>query len=200
MVMKYKFDQFVGIFENALTQKDCNRIIKHFNNVQDLNLTVRRTEFENINSNLKNNDIYLLINEGDELLMEANKNIVGNFVENVGVAYDLYRKKYDIMNNLDIHKLNMDVKIQKTVPGEGYHVWHCENSGVTSSRKLLLCMLYLNDVEEGGETEFLHQSLRIKPKTGTLVICPTYFTHLHRGNPPLKGNKYMINGWIEFLS
>jgi len=132
--------------------------------------------------------------------MQANKYILGNFIDNLNEAYNLYKKKYDIMDNLSIHKLNMDVKIQKTVPGEGYHVWHCENASVATSRRLLLCMMYLNDVEEGGETEFLHQSIRVKPEAGTIVICPAYFTHLHRGNPPLKGDKYMINGWVEFLA
>ena len=198
--MHNRFDQFIGIFENAATTEDCNKIIKHFDNVQDLNLTVKRTKFENINSTLKNNNIYQFINEDDELLMQANKSILGNFINNLDKAYNLYKKKYDIMDNLEVHKLNMDVKIQKTAPGEGYHVWHCENAGVATSRRLLLCMMYLNDVEEGGETEFLHQSIRVKPKAGTIVICPAYFTHLHRGNPPLKGNKYMINGWVEFLS
>ena len=70
---------------------------------------------------------------------------------------------------------------------------------MTGSR-LLLVMGYLNDVEEGGETEFLYQSKRVKSKKGRIVICPSGFTHTHRGNPPLKGNKYMINGWIEFDS
>ena len=198
--MHNKFDQFIGIFENAASTEDCNKIIKHFDNVQDLNLTVKRTKFENINSTIKNNNMYHLINEDDELLMQANKYILGNFIDNLNEAYNLYKKKYDIMDNLSIHKLNMDVKIQKTVPGEGYHVWHCENASVATSRRLLLCMMYLNDVEEGGETEFLHQSIRVKPEAGTIVICPAYFTHLHRGNPPLKGNKYMINGWVEFLA
>jgi len=198
--MHNRFDQFIGIFENAATVEDCNKIIKHFDNVQDLNLTVKRTKFENINSTLKNNNIYQFINEDDELLMQANKSILGNFINNLDEAYNLYKKKYDIMDNLEVHKLNIDVKIQKTEPGEGYHVWHCENASVATSRRLLLCMMYLNDVEEGGETEFLHQSIRVKPKAGTIVICPAYFTHLHRGNPPLKGNKYMINGWVEFLS
>ena len=198
--MLSEFKNFVGIFHNAATKKECDKIIKHFDNVQDLNLTVKRTKFENINSTLKNNNIYQFINEDDELLMQANKSILGNFIKNLDEAYNLYKKKYDIMDNLEIHKLNMDVKIQKTIPGEGYHVWHCENAGVATSRRLLLCMMYLNDVEEGGETEFLHQSLRVKPKAGTIVICPAYFTHLHRGNPPLKGSKYMINGWVEFLA
>jgi hypothetical protein len=198
--MKTEFKDFIGIFHNAATEKECNNIIEHFNNVDDLNLTVSRKELEEINSTLKDNKIYRMINEGDSLLMRINQNILKGFIDNLHKAYEIYRKKYDVMNNLDIHKLNSDVKIQKTLPGEGYHIWHCENASVATSRRALLCMMYLNDVEEGGETEFLYQSLRVPPKTGTIVICPAYFTHTHRGNPPLKGVKYMINGWVEFTN
>lgn len=49
-----------------------------------------------------------------------------------------------------------------------------------------------------GETEFLYYPRRIKPKQGTLIVFPGAFTHAHRGNPPLSGDKYIITGWIEF--
>ena len=75
---------------------------------------------------------------------------------------------------------------------------HVDVADYLTARRFLSFFWYLNDVEEGGETEFLYQSRRIKPKRGTMVICPSGFTHTHRGNPPLTGNKYMINGWIEF--
>jgi hypothetical protein len=64
--------------------------------------------------------------------------------------------------------------------------------------RVLVFTLYLNDVEEGGETEFLYLSKRVQPKTGRMVIWPAGFTHTHRGNPPLKGDKYIITGWVEF--
>jgi len=198
--MKTEFKDFIGIFHNAATKEECNKIIEHFDNVDELNLTVSRKEFEEINSTLKDNKIYPMINEGDALLMRINQNIIKGFIDNLNNVYEIYRKKYDVMNNLDVHKLNSDVKIQKTIPGQGYHVWHCENASVSTSRRALLCMMYLNDVEEGGETEFLYQSLRVIPKAGTIIICPAYFTHTHRGNPPLKGVKYMINGWVEFIN
>jgi hypothetical protein len=62
----------------------------------------------------------------------------------------------------------------------------------------LFVIIYLNDVEDGGETEFIYQSTRVKPKKGTVVIAPSSFTHTHRGNPPLNGEKYIFTSWIEF--
>ena len=87
--------------------------------------------------------------------------------------------------------------VQKTIPTEGFHTWHCENSGWSDASRWVAWMVYLNDVEEGGETEFLYQSLRIKPKRGMGVIWPGGYTHLHRGNPPLKGVKYILTGWYS---
>ena len=64
----------------------------------------------------------------------------------------------------------------------------------------MVSMLYLNTVEKGGETEFLYQNMRVTPEQGTLVLFPTYWTHPHRGNPPLEGEKYIMDGWLEYLS
>ena len=104
--------------------------------------------------------------------------------------------KYDIlMGRRFQHTM---AKIQKTEPGQGYHAWHYEATPSAPYRKLAT-MIYLNDNFEGGETEFLYQSKRVEPKMGRLVICPTSFTHTHRGNPPLTGDKYMLNGWVSFF-
>ena len=64
--------------------------------------------------------------------------------------------------------------------------------------RIAVWTIYLNDIEEGGETEFLHQSLRLPPKQGTVGIFPSSYTHLHRGNPPLSKEKHILTGWIEF--
>ena len=54
-------------------------------------------------------------------------------------------------------------------------------------------------MEEGGETEFLYQSLRVSPKKGTVIIWPSGYYHTHRGNPPLSGVKYLATGWLEYF-
>ncbi len=59
-------------------------------------------------------------------------------------------------------------------------------------------MFYLNDVAEGGETEFFHQQRSLKPRAGTMVIAPAGFTHTHRGCVPRSGDKYILTSWILF--
>ena len=58
-------------------------------------------------------------------------------------------------------------------------------------------MTYLEVPKKGGETEFLHQSLRIEPVVGRTLIWPAGFTHMHRGNAPLDGEKMYITGWFH---
>jgi hypothetical protein len=89
-------------------------------------------------------------------------------------------------------------KMQRTLPSEGYHMWHSENSNLINKSRAFSWILYLNDVEQGGETEFLYLSKRVQPKAGRILIFPAGFTHAHRGNPPLSGEKYIATGWVEY--
>ena len=63
---------------------------------------------------------------------------------------------------------------------------------------MLVWTVYLNDIDKGGETEFLYQSERIKAKKGRVVFFPANWTHIHRGNPPLSETKYIATGWYNF--
>ena len=58
-------------------------------------------------------------------------------------------------------------------------------------------MTYLNNVEEGGTTDFLYYDLSIKPEIGKTLIWPAEWTHAHRGDIVNKGLKYIITGWLH---
>ena len=49
-------------------------------------------------------------------------------------------------------------------------------AGHENMARAFVFSIYLNDVDEGGETEFLHFSKRVKPKTGRIVIWPLWFS------------------------
>ena len=198
--MKTEINDFIGVFDNVVTNEYCDSLIDFFDRIQNIGKTVSRKKFSNVPSNQKDNSMYFYMNETDPLIIDQAHDQIYPFVEAIQKCYSLYVEKYGTIIDLERHVLNPDIKLQKTLPGEGYHVWHCEAASVTSSRRFLLCMLYLNDIDEGGETEFLYQHKRIKPVKGRVAICPTAFTHTHRGNPPLNTAKYMINGWMEFIT
>ena len=196
--MNSEIENFIGVFDNAFDEQYCQSVIDHFEKLNDFHKVNKRADFFNQPGIKQQNDIYVPIRETDSMFISSNEIILREFNTKLQECYELYKKKYPILDSMSNHRLNLDTKIQKTAPGEGYHVWHCEHAGVEYGKRLHLVILYLNEVE-GGETEFLYQHKRVAPKTGRLMICPSGFTHTHRGNPPLNGCKYILNGWIEFI-
>lgn len=86
----------------------------------------------------------------------------------------------------------------------GYFHYHSEIYPQANEAKrealhrVLLYMYYLNDVAEGGETEFHYQERMLKPKQGQLVIAPSGFTHTHKGHIPRSNDKYILTSWVLF--
>lgn len=84
----------------------------------------------------------------------------------------------------------------------GYPAWHCEialaDPRAEYLHRALLWTIYLNEDFDEGETEFLFQQRKVRPRTGSLLLAPTAFTHTHRGNRPLGGDKYIATSWVLF--
>jgi hypothetical protein len=86
-------------------------------------------------------------------------------------------------------------QIQKTVPGEEY-TWHNDSVTISEYTRVLTYIWYLNDVPEGGETEFYDGTL-IKPVRGRMIMFPSTWTFMHRGRTPAS-DKYIATGWMLY--
>ena len=191
--MKVTFNQHIGTFENAVSSKDCQTLIDIFESNQSITRQeeLKHLSKENI-SPLELDDRLLFLNNINPKLSQKVSELINT------KAFKPYLEKYVGIDYLKTWYIR-EIKIQKTLPSQGFHRWHYENDhrgGREVRHRMVAWTLYLNDVKEGGETEFLHQSLRIPPTQGTICIFPSYFTHMHRGNPPLSGVKYIATGWI----
>ena len=198
----FQIKDYIGVFPNAVSKEYCERLIKWFEYIKTTGVTTDRQKHEKVKKIDKDSELYFIENTPDITditVLETNFQILQEYNEAFIKCYDKYKAKYGILEGIGFHKLSPSVKIQKYKPSQGYHVWHCDSTNTTNCRRIIVCMLYLNDVEEGGETEFLHQSKRVKPQQGTMMLFPSAWTHTHRGNPPLKGDKYIVNTWLEFM-
>jgi hypothetical protein len=190
-------ENFIGIFDEFFSSVECDRTIKLYEDLRGMGYgcSNRAYEGEKGRRHIKQDGNLAIMDVGMDALFFSD--FSRTFNERIWKAYDIYAEKYSILDRAQDHSIYGN-KIQRTLPGEAYHSWHFENSSRDYSHRLLTWTLYLNDVDEGGETEFLYYPIRIKPKQGMLAIFPGSFTHTHRGNQPLSGSKYISTGWIQY--
>jgi hypothetical protein len=180
-------EDHIGIFDNFVDEKLIDDLISFFKENEELGKIYDRYEGQNQPRHIIDDTTTI-----PNVLFK--KPFTEIFFADI---YPHYRKKYSSLNVMAYHTI-FDMKLQKSKPGQGYHIWHYEKDSMENRNRVLAFILYLNDINEGGETEFLYQKYRIQPKRNRFILWPASFTHTHRGNPPLKEDKYILTGWVEF--
>ena len=107
-----------------------------------------------------------------------------------------YAKKYKIAYNI---KTSISNNIQYYKPKGGFPHLHYETSPQTPLRTVVY-MLYLNDVTDGGGTNFPFQNVTTHAVKGDLILWPADFTHPHRGVISDTQEKYICTGWFELMN
>ena len=173
---------FIGVYPKAIPLELCDELLGFFKQSKFIN--VRSTE----NRSPWRSD--------QQIIMESfAPGEATDLINCMSESLAYYVNEYCpvLMNFNFISSLTL---LQKTEPTQGYHGFHAEDTAYMQSDRTLAWMVYLNDVEEGGETEFLYQQKKVKPEKGKLVIWPGGFTHMHRGNSPMS-TKYIATGWFQ---
>jgi prolyl 4-hydroxylase len=124
------------------------------------------------------------------------------YIIELQTALDQYMEEYPYSAFYGEFTVRENINIQRYEPVTGgFKLWHCERPSAIQEfgKRHLVFMTYLNDVEEGGETEFAHQNLKIKPEKGKTLIWPTDWMFTHRGLPAPNEVKYVATGWYSFV-
>lgn len=199
--MKEDLKDFIGVFHNVYEEGFCQHLISEFERLQSSGAGFDRKQTDSVENHIKD-DHQIYANCRNVVFNKFKENALETqdiFYHGLQKCYDVYCDKFSVLKNDDIRCKSM--KLQKTNPGQGYHVWHCEQGNDTLNNRCLAYMLYLNTLppENCGETEFLYQQRRIAPIQNTILIWPASFTHAHRGNPVYgKASKYIVTGWFYY--
>jgi hypothetical protein len=179
--------EFIKEYENVLGINICEIIINKFEKDENKHKgeTINGITDDKITYDLHSNEWY-----GEEW------NIIYTLLKDALHTYII--KYYDELGNLFPpypHTEDSGFQIQKYIKNQGFYKYH--NDFYLDSRgfRTLTYIFYLNNIEDGGETEF-YNGKKINPKKGMLVIFPSLWTYLHKGNTPISNDKYIITGWI----
>jgi len=198
MVQVNNIPNFIEVY-NVYSKDICETLIHYFNESEKAGLAInRRTETAD-KLTRDDNACYLTPIEVNARFL-PNDMTNGQLVNKVKdifwqQAYVKYAEKYDILKQC--HELFIfTLKLQKTMPGEGYHVWHAEAMNRFVNSRILVYTVYLNDDFEAGETEFLYQQYRYVPKQGDVAVLSENFTEVKDQKASLAHGIATMTGWL----
>mgnify|MGYP001814831761 FL=1 len=188
-IREVKENSFIFEKQNALTEEFCVDAIERFEHNREDHYPGRIGQLADHDNSIKSSTD--LVVSGKTHWQDVDRALF----KSLGIAIREFRNQYPYFNG---PFKDMGYGLQRTNPGEFYH-WHIDGGSHDFSYRQLVAIWYLNDVEgPGGETEFLYQSVKIKPEQGKLLLFPPFWTHEHRGVQLQSGVKYIATTWIVF--
>ena len=191
-------DRYIKIYDDVIDADSCNMLIGKFEAAEeDQYEEVRQVERDKAIAftqiNLVNNKDWASVQNG---MLEVFQDYIMAYINDCKIApkqwpqtygYEAIRMKRYLNNNYDRFDPHVDVMNQET------------------SRRFLSFFIYLNDVDEGGETEFIsinkpgtYIPLKIEPRRGTLLMFPPLWMYYHAGLKPVSNNKYLIHSYCHY--
>ena len=177
--------------KNFITKQDCDEIIEHINKTAIPSTVANKQDKQLITDYRTSSTAHIHVGKKDLIdILDAKLAYVLGMELTLGEVTQ--GQKYEIG---EYYKEHYDF-FCPTVKKE-YNIY-CEYMG----QRTWTTMLYLNDVEEGGETYFKYLDLKLKPQRGTLLAWnnlykdgePNYKT-MHEALPPKSNSKYILTKW-----
>ncbi|MFC5602498.1 2OG-Fe(II) oxygenase [Sporosarcina koreensis] len=99
------------------------------------------------------------------------------------------------------------LQILRYTPGQQYKAHYdffSSSTKVVNNNRISTLVMYLNDVEEGGETYFPQLNFSVSPKKGMAVYFEYFYNDqalndltLHGGAPVITGEKWVATQWMR---
>ncbi|KOS68212.1 2OG-Fe(II) oxygenase [Lysinibacillus contaminans] len=99
------------------------------------------------------------------------------------------------------------IQILQYTPGQEYKAHYdffSSTSKIANNNRISTLVMYLNDVEQGGETFFSKLNLSVSPQKGMAVYFEYFYTDenlneltLHGGAPVITGEKWVATQWMR---
>tara|TARA_B100001123_G_C15252533_1_gene1003339 strand:+ start:1139 stop:1741 length:603 start_codon:yes stop_codon:yes gene_type:complete len=187
-----KHMHFIGCWDLE-NNKLCNEITNFFE--QNKNLQKPGASGMGLNIKIKKTTD-IRINPND--LNKPKFEILKQYIKELHKCFLDYQSQWPFLKSMlktvDIPAFN----IQKYSRGDHFASLHSERTTLSTLHRLFAWMTYLNDVDDGGQTNFNHYGIKIKPEIGKTLIWPAEWTHAHTGEILKSGTKYIVTGWMNF--
>lgn len=182
LIRPVRYAGAVEVYDSVITADDCDKVLRYASTLP----WERSATGEGMQTDIRTSSSTFI-----PLQALTNPTFIYEIGRTVYRYLDAYGKKYQVgFGTIEPACIN------RYEPGQEYRA-HADD-GVPSPR-IVSALIYLNDVEEGGETHFPLFDVTVKPSKGRLIVFPSNFAYLHEARPPLSGEKYSMAIWAKPL-
>ena len=190
--IKSQQTHFIGCW-NLENNNLCNEIINFFENNKSMQKQGVSGAGKDLNIK-KTTDI--TINPED--LKKPKFEVLKQYINELHKCFLDYQNQWPFLKSMLKTVYVPGFNIQKYSQGDHFASIHSERTRLESLHRLFAWMTYLKDVDDGGQTNFTHYGIKVKPEIGKTLIWPAEWTHAHTGEILKSGTKYIVTGWIHF--
>jgi predicted 2-oxoglutarate/Fe(II)-dependent dioxygenase YbiX len=178
-----KYTNYIYEYENALDEQKCDQIRDSLASIFEGNLepdiSYNRTRKNSgwVLPKYKNNEI---VSETNDFLEKFAYGMLKQYCEDCTLV-----RKYCMTENKVTSRM-----IYRSYQENDKYDWHVDYDHNIALHTSFL--LYLNDDFEGGDTLFLNDKLRVRPKKGSVLMFPCGPYFIHKSTSIKTGNKSVI--------
>jgi hypothetical protein len=180
---------YVRCYENALPRDFCDRLIAAFRQSSPLHVQRDREWRAGLDASAWTElDLTPL---ADAALKEFFRAHIAEYLER-------YNRDVGLRIAIPASPLIAELRLKRYRPGAGQEFQlHFDSINAVANRYLVF-LWYLNDVAEGGETEFPDLGIKVQPLAGRLLMFPPYWMYQHAGLPPRSNDKFILSTYLLF--
>jgi len=187
-----KLTDYIKVYDDVCSEALCRQIIDSFESQQEHHTFINRfqrptfTEMNISQQYANKNHIWTGIQKQTQSLFVE---YVSKYMDELDLGPDFPAKYVFEEFRVKKYRANTDDQFSD----------HTDVGDYNSARRFLVCFLYLNDVEEGGTTDFPKISHSVTPKCARMLIFPPNWMYRHAGRPVVNGKKYILGTYLHYL-
>ena len=191
-VTLHSAEPIVYVVNDFLSNEECNAFVEIGKGKMERATVI--TDSENEVHASRTNDYCWLEHDANDIIHEVSKRFSVLVKMPINNAEQFQLVYYGPGNQ---YKPHFDAFDKTTKEGQ--------NNWFPGGQRMVTALAYLNDVEEGGATDFPEIGVSVKPNKGDVVVfhnCLEGTTDinpdaLHAGSPVISGEKWAVNLWFR---
>ena len=191
-------DDFIRIYDDAVSEDYCNKLIEKFESSPDQHEVRNTKELKKVDEttyergNVSFKELHLWKHKKD---WEGEINKLAKIFTTYAKLYQENYSPHCFPKKYGFEPFKMKRYMNNDVDEFG---WHVDVRTFKNLQRFLAMFIYLED-NDGGKTEFEYQNKTIDCKKGSLVIFPPMWPWLHRGLKAVNRPKYFMGAYLHYV-